>query len=420
MFPTSQSALPLPLSPDIERYRKIAKGLVKACKANTDSLENWAGHWVDDLVTLSGVQITPHLPVNIQQWKNGLADFAHRTLLGACPDPDKCNLAGAQFVIARSHGFENWPAFLGYLQERERNSPASSFEGAVDAIINGDTLTLREMLRADARLIHLRSTRSHHATVLHYISANGIEGYRQRIPANVLEIAEILLEAGAPIHATAEVYGHGCTTLELTATSGHPERAGVQEELLALLLRHGATIGDDLVTACLANGRLQAAQFLAGQGATLDLASAAGIGNFHQVTAFLHQSASALNLPQPLFLACQYGHNRIVELLIAHGAEIAAADPNGQTALHWAVIGGYPATVKLLLGHGPPLERQNSYGGTPFGQALWSAAHHGDPAAYVPVLQALADAGAELPHEPPSIHPAIDHWFAERAKTTSS
>jgi len=53
---------------------------------------------------------------------------------------------------------------------------------------------------------------------------------------------ELLLDAGAEIDATANVYGGGATTLGLAATSVHPERAGVQEALLQTLLDHGAVI----------------------------------------------------------------------------------------------------------------------------------------------------------------------------------
>ena len=81
----------------------------------------------------------------------------------------------------------------------------------------------------------------------------------------------MLLTAGAEIDATANVYGGGCTTLGLAATSVHPERAGVQEALLQTLLDHGASLEqpslagnrESLVIACLANGRPKAAEFLA-------------------------------------------------------------------------------------------------------------------------------------------------------------
>jgi hypothetical protein len=75
---------------------------------------------------------------------------------------------------------------------------------------------------------------------LHYCSANGVEGYRQKTPKNIVEITRILLEAGAEVDARADVYGGDSTTLGLAATSVHPEKTGVQEELMQVLLDHGA------------------------------------------------------------------------------------------------------------------------------------------------------------------------------------
>jgi hypothetical protein len=71
----------------------------------------------------------------------------------------------------------------------------------------------------------MRSMREHGAGLLHYVSANEVEGYRQRTPRNIVEISELLLKAGADVRAAANVYGRGSTTLGLTATSLHPERA---------------------------------------------------------------------------------------------------------------------------------------------------------------------------------------------------
>jgi len=39
--------------------------------------------------------------------------------------------------------------------------------------------------------------RRHHATLLHYVGANGIESFRQKTPANAVDIARLLLDAGA-------------------------------------------------------------------------------------------------------------------------------------------------------------------------------------------------------------------------------
>jgi hypothetical protein len=226
MFPNPQSALPLPLRPSLERYRKIAKELVRACKSGQpESLRAWAEQWVEVLVQLSGIEITPQLPVRTRDWVDEVESFARRQLA----ENRICALSDAQFVLARSHGFESWPKLVRHLESlASGNSSASRFEAAADAIAGGDAATLKHLLGEEPELVRARSTREHGATLLHYVSANGVEGYRQKTPLNIVEIAEILLRAGAEVDATADVYGGGCTALGLAATSVHPELAGVQ------------------------------------------------------------------------------------------------------------------------------------------------------------------------------------------------
>src|SRR6266852_2446136 len=208
MFPNPQDVLPLPASPSLERYKKIAKELVAARKSDDEkAVAEWSRRWVEGLVRLSGVTFTRDLPANTEEWIREVDDFAQRTLRG------KCSITGAQFVIARSHGFESWPKFAKHLQASE-----SRFEEAADAIVSGDIATLTRLLREEPDLARARSTREHGATLLHYVSANGVEGYRQKTPPNIVELAELLLDAGAEVDATADVYGGGCTALGLTAT----------------------------------------------------------------------------------------------------------------------------------------------------------------------------------------------------------
>jgi ankyrin repeat protein len=245
---------------------------------------------------------------------------------------------------------------------------------------------------------------------LHYVAANGVEGYRQKTPKNAVEIAELLLKAGAEVDATAEIYGGGATTLGLAATSIHPQRAGVQIALLQLLLDHGARIdctgsaGDrqSLIKACFANGRGQAAEFLAARGTPLDLESACDVGAIEFVkSAFdadgkLMDRTSEEQLRDGFLWACQFGRNRVVEFLIARGIDLGAQDRNGQTALHHAVIGAQLETVKLLLKHGPPLEARNTYGGTALGQAIWSAINGDSASRCLPIIEELLAAGAHF------------------------
>jgi hypothetical protein len=383
MFPNPQSALPFPPRPNLERYRKIAKDLVTACKSGgPEAVRAWAKGWVDALFKLSGVIITPQLPVRIQRSIEDVADFARRKLFGDEQNAGTCTLAAAQFVIARSHGFGSWPKFVAHLRALEvENSSVSRFEAAADAIVSGDAATLNRLLREDPELIRQRSLREHGASLLHYVSANGVEGYRQRTPDNIVEIAEILLDAGAEVDRTANVYGGGCTTLGLAATSLHPELAGVQQALLETLLAYGAR---------------------------LDFAGAAGLGLLDAVkTRFTDDRA---NLNEAFLYACRYGRDPVVEFLLDRGADLAASS---QTALHWAVIGGHLSTVKMLVSRQAPLELENAYGGSAWGQTLWSAAHGGDPDLYIAILETLRAAGAKIPERHVPVNKTVDDWLEQ-------
>src|SRR3954469_19851196 len=113
LFPNPQDALPLSPRPTIEQYRKVAENLVKACKsAESDdtAIRTWASAWVHELVKATGLTITNHLPVSIPGWIDMVTEFAQRHL-SAGDAATRCSLAGAQYVIARSHGFENWLKF---------------------------------------------------------------------------------------------------------------------------------------------------------------------------------------------------------------------------------------------------------------------------------------------------------------------
>jgi ankyrin repeat protein len=406
MFPNPQSALPLPRHPDLEQYKKLAKELLRAAKStDPDAIRNWSTNWVQGLVERSGIQIKPQLPVRTDDWIRGAANFAQAKL------PDGSKLCDAQFVIARCHGFPSWPEFARHLHNTTgTDSREAQFEAAADAIMTGDAAALKRLLRENRGLVRQRSTREHRATLLHYCSANGVEGYRQRTPKNIVEIARMLLEAGAAVDAGANVYGGDCTTLGLAATSVHPEKAGVQEELMQALLDYGAAMDEpgitggrqSLVRGCLANGRARAARWLAEHGAKLDLEGAAGTGRLDAVKTFfdsngeLKPPATQADLQRGLVWACGYGGEDVVQFLLSRGADLEDDGGGGEPPLHMAVAGASLSAVKLLMARGAPLEQRNGYGGTALGQAGWSFVN-GDPDAdYVPIFDALLAGGAHM------------------------
>src|SRR5215470_8949103 len=414
-MPNPQDVLPLPSRPSLERYRKLAKELVKACKSDDENaITDWTNNWIEALARLANRK--PTLAEKTRD-ANRTESFAREKLL------TNCTLADAQFVIARSHGFESWPKFVRHLEALDRkNSSVARFEAAADAIISGKIAVLKRLLRQDLQLVQMRSTREHRATLLHYVAANGVENYRQKTPKNIVQITNLLLEKGAEIDATADVYGGGATTLGLAATSVHPELAGVQEALLLTLLDHDATIdqpraagnNDAAVLGSLANGRITAAKFLASHGAQLSLVSAAGIGRLELVRTYfegdgnLKPTASKKQMESGFLYACGYGHTDVVEFFLKKGIDPATHGGDGQTGLHCSVIGGHLETAKLLLQHNPPLEARNMYGGTVLGQTLWSAAHGGNPKVYAEIIETLIAAGAQVPPRHVPVNQSID------------
>lgn len=406
MFPNPQDALPLPPNPDLGQYKKLAKELLAALKnADLRALQDWSTNWVKGLVRRSGVEITPQLPVREERWIRDVTAFAQTKLAGGG------KLADAQFVIARSHGFPSWPRFVNHLEGlNQRSSPEAQFEAAADAIVSGDLATLRKLLRANPKLALQRSTREHRATLLHYVSANGVEGYRQKTPNNIVEITDLLLRAGSEVNAECDVYGGGATTLGLAATSCHPEAAGVQGPLMQVLLDHGAIVEQpgvagnlhSAVIGCFANGRSKAAEYLAEHGAPLDLEGAAGVGRLDVVKSFFDEDgtrkpgASEQQLKDGFMWACEFGREAVVAFLLERGIVATTTGVRRKIpGLHWAAYGGHARIVRLLLEHGASVNVvEPEFDGTPLGWALYGWAEGHPEGDHYEVVARLVRAGA--------------------------
>ena len=322
----------------------------------------------------------------------------------------------ARAIITDTHDFSTWEHFAAFRETLEEGTgPIARFEAAVDSIVSGELDTVKRLLDEDPQLVYARSIRTHHSTLLHYIGANGVEGFRQRTPKNAVEIATVLLDAGAEVDAMADMYG-GSTTLGLVATSEHPKTAGLQQPLIELLLGRGArmdlpgTAGhqDGLVRACLANGRPEAAEFVAARGAPLDLESAAGIGRLDAVARFfddagrLTADATRKHMEDGYGWACVYGHSAVVDFLLRCGVGVdtkVRAHGEGCTGLHLGAYHGDPTLVRLLLGHGARVDiADDTWQTTPLTWALYAWSE--DPTLpldrYYEVVALLLAAGAAV------------------------
>jgi len=230
-------------------------------------------------------------------------------------------------------------------------------------------------------LARTRSTRRHHATLLHYIGANGVEGDRQRTPANAVEVARVLLDAGAEVDALADMYDARCTTMSMLVSSAHPAGAGVQAALAETLLDYGAafegpgTNWQSAVLTALAFGYLETAQVLAERGAPPSFAAAAGLGRVEE-TARLLPLADAASRHIALALAAQHGQRAVVQLLLDAGEDPSRYNPDGYhshtTPLHQAVWSDHAEVVRLLVDRGARLDlRDKVYSGTPLDWAIY-------------------------------------------------
>jgi hypothetical protein len=404
MYPNPQDVLPLPPRADIEQYTNRAQDLVKACRSgDANAFRKWGAHWIDDLSKLHPAQ--ERAPKQDRERRiDQVAEYAQEQLTR-----NDCAVASAQLVLARAHGFASWARLQQHLRELADNgSRLSAFERAADAIVIGDVATLQQLLSDQPDLVHTRSSREHGAALLHYVSANGVENYRQQTPANIVGVARMLLDAGAEVDAEADVYGGGATTLELVVTSAHPRFAGVQNQLADLLLERGARMDKGIVRACLANGCPEAAVHMAERGASLDLDEAAGIGRRDVVQQHFEERAEAAlstsneKVIAALIMAAWYNQRTVIEYLLDQGVDPGARlmrKDDGQSALHVAAYQAHVGLVELMLQRRAPVNLvDETYGTTPLVWALhaWLVEERSNTEDYRRVLKLLVEAGATV------------------------
>ncbi|MEP6766816.1 MAG: hypothetical protein ABJB66_21045, partial [Gemmatimonadaceae bacterium] len=200
--------LPLPSRPSLEQYKKRAKSLATAARSDdSNAIREWATEWIHAIAKSQNVEISAFVQNSIDR---AVADIEKR-IASVREQVEKeahaFALADAQFLIARAHGFENWALFTQHIEDvTSADRGGNEFEQAADAVVSGDIGTLQRLIASNPSLLHERSKRKHHATLLHYIAANGVEDFRQKTPKNAVEIARLLLKRGAKVDAIADTY----------------------------------------------------------------------------------------------------------------------------------------------------------------------------------------------------------------------
>ena len=218
---------------------------------------------------------------------------------------------------------------------------AAAFERAADAVVDGDLPSLRALLCERPELATARSSRPHRCTLLHYLAANGVEGERQRTPANAVAVIELLLAAGSDPNASCYTYrgGPGETVAGLLVGSAPPKQARLTLPMIAAL---------------------------AGGGARLDAVYTLLVGLYAGDRRDLAAEVAGRALVESVTL----GEPKLVKALLNAGVEIDSRRGDGATALHLAAFEGDAALVEELLARGADRSlRDNVFHGTPAGWA---------------------------------------------------
>jgi ankyrin repeat protein len=152
--------------------------------------------------------------------------------------------------------------------------------------------------------------------------------------------------------------------------------------------------GQSAILTAVYNGRKEIANLLVARGATLTLFDSCAAGEFDRVERFV-ASGSAINAFSgdgwtPLHLASFFGHAKIAELLLAHGADVAARSRNatGNTPLHAALAANHKLVAGLLIGGGADVNSADASG--------WRPLHLAAANNNIDAIKALIGQGADV------------------------
>jgi hypothetical protein len=344
----------LPLNPSLDHLKYQAKDLLKGHSART--LE----------VAQRIREFHPHFK-DAKDTEIFSADFS---------------LSNAQLTVAREHGFPSWARLKAHTEKPRITEQSdlphheriddTAFRRAVDLLDAGDNAGLRAHLQQNPNLVHRHvvfegENYFRNPTLLEFVAENPIRN--GTLPGNIVEVAEVILDAGAPRSALNE-------TLGLVCSGSVSRECHVQIPLIDLLCDRGADPNCALQPAA-AHGEFEALNVLIRRGARIDLSVAAALG---EIGPFLTlPAASHEDRHRALALASQFGHVEIVRSLLDAGEDPNRYNPVGfhshSTPIHQAAFAGHDKLVRLLVERGAKVDlRDVLWHGTP---ADW-AAHAGN------------------------------------------
>jgi hypothetical protein len=274
------------------------------------------------------------------------------------------SLSDAQLTIAREYGFPSWARLKRHIEKpmlsdrldlaHQQRIENGTFRGAVELLDTGDATGLRAHLNQHPNLVHEHvvfegGNYFRNPTLLEFAAENPVR--HGTLPANIVEVTKVILEAGPRQPARNE-------TLMLVSTGSVTRECRAQVPLIDLLCDYGAD-PDSAVHAAALHGEFEAVNALIGRGARIDLPVAAALGHIDDARRLL-AGASNEDRHLALSLAADFGHVEIVRLLLDTGEDPNRYNPVGghshTTPLHQAAGRGHDEVVRLLVERGARLE----------------------------------------------------------------
>ena|SRR5581483_2410545 len=138
-----------------------------------------------------------------------------------------------------------------------------------------------------------------------------------------------------------------------------------------LLDARGRT-GDSAILTAVYHRQKEIVNLLVSRGVALTLFEACAAGELERAERLIADDPAAINAFSgdgwtPLHLAAFFGHTKITELLLAHGADVAARskNANGNRPLHAALAGNHTFAAGLLMGAGADVDSSDAAGWRP-------------------------------------------------------
>jgi uncharacterized protein len=181
-------------------------------------------------------------------------------------------------------------------------------------------------------------------------------------------------------------------------------KAGEYERVKAMVSAEPALIdargrtGESAILTAVYHRQKEIVNLLVARGATLTLFEACAAGEVERTERLMASDRSQVDGFSadgwtPLHLAAYFGHTKIAEMLLAHGAEVTARSRNstGNTALHAALAGNHKLVAGLLMGHGADVNAADAAG--------WRPLHLAAANNNIDAMNALLEQGADV-HAP--------------------